>query len=84
MKPFKRIKLTDEHYRQKLVHYIHFNPVKAKLCNTPQEWKFSSYSALLSQNDSLLKRNEVLDWFDDVENFKYVHLYPSSLTGIDF
>jgi putative transposase len=83
MKNFKRIKVTDEHYRQKLVHYIHINPLEAQLCNTLEDWKYSSYSALISTTKTQLKRDEVLEWFDDIENFKYVHLYPSTLTGID-
>ena len=31
----------EEHYR-KVVHYIEWNPVKAGLVKSPEEWRFSS------------------------------------------
>nr|WP_240961603.1 hypothetical protein [Nonlabens sp. Ci31] len=44
-------------------------------------YKYSSYAALISQKETLLKRNEVIQFFDDVENFKYV-LKPKKV-GVD-
>jgi REP element-mobilizing transposase RayT len=73
MKNFKRIKIEEEYYLKKLVHYIHFNPVEAILCVKPDDWKFSSYQSLISTGKSLLNREEVISWFDDLENFKYIH-----------
>jgi putative transposase len=83
MRPFKRIKVSDEHYRQKLVHYIHNNPLEARLCKRMEDWKYSSYSVLISNTETLVRREVVLEWFEDLENFRYVHLYPSIITGID-
>jgi REP element-mobilizing transposase RayT len=34
--------MRDEAQRQKAIRYIENNPVKAKLCKTPEVWKFSS------------------------------------------
>mgnify|MGYP003478629137 CR=1 FL=1 len=34
---------TGKVFQQKL-HYIHFNPVKAGLCNLPEEYRYSSAS----------------------------------------
>lgn len=83
MRPFKRKEINDEIYFRKLVHYIHHNPVEAGFCKYPTEWVHSSYNALISRKPTLLNRLEVLRYFDTVENFKYVHSYPSQLTGIE-
>jgi putative transposase len=40
---FKSILVDCEEYLVHLVRYIHLNPVKADLVQTPQEWEFSSY-----------------------------------------
>jgi REP element-mobilizing transposase RayT len=84
MKNFKRKRITDEKYLKKLVHYIHYNPVEAGLCQKPNEWKFSSYNTLLgNENHTMLMKNEVLEWFEDKENFIYCHFYPPKETGIE-
>jgi putative transposase len=83
MKTFKRIKVTNMDYLQKLVHYIHMNPVEAELCNSPGEWEYSSYATILKSSEEFLKTKEVLEWFDDKDNFIHIHRYPSKLTGID-
>lgn len=83
MRPFKRKEIQDEIYFRKLVHYIHYNPVEAGLCEYPTEWVHSSYNALISRKPTLLNRLEVLRYFDTVENLKYVHSHPPQLTGIE-
>ena len=73
MHPYKRKRVTDIKYLLKLVHYIHYNPIEAKLCETPTKWPFSSYTSLISKTDTTLKRQEVINWFNDIDNFIYVH-----------
>ncbi len=73
MHPYKRKRITDTNYLTTLVHYIHYNPVEANLCKAPTLWQFSSYNSLISSKKTNLKRSEVMSWFEDVENFKYVH-----------
>ena len=34
--------MRNEEQKRKAVHYIENNPVKARLCRTPEEWHFSS------------------------------------------
>lgn len=83
MKNFKRNIVEDQTYLNKLVHYIHYNPVEAGLSASPADWKYSSYNSILSNSKTLLLRNEVIGWFDDLENFKYIHNNSPDLTGID-
>ena len=73
-KPFKRIKILKEEYLKALVLYIHLNPEHHDLCDDFSTHSYSSYKSLLSHLPTKLKRDEVISWFDDLENFKYVHL----------
>ncbi len=81
MKNFKRKKVIDKNYVYKLIHYIHYNPVEAGLCKKVDEWSFSSFNSILSKNPTLLKRDEVINWFEDNDNFIFIHQQlPKELT----
>ena len=73
MKTFKRKPVNDEIYLKKLVHYIHLNPVEAKLCRQPENWPHSSYKFLISEKETILKRDQVINWFGDKANFINIH-----------
>ena len=71
--PFKRIEITSETYFTTLIWYIHFNPQKHGFINDFREYPHSSYHAHLSNQLTKLKRNEVIDWFGNSENYKDFH-----------
>lgn len=73
MKNFKRKLVKDDEYLKNLVQYIHRNPVDADICDYPHEWKHSSYKSIIQQEKTFLKNEEVLSWFENKENFEYVH-----------
>lgn len=73
MKNFKRIKVTEQRYLLNLVHYIHYNPVKSSLSRQPVEWPHSSYFIILADEPTFLKKEEVIEWFNDKENFMHFH-----------
>jgi hypothetical protein len=83
MHPFKRKLIEDVQYFRKIVHYIHHNPVVAEFCEKPNNWKYSSFNAIVRNKNSLLKKEYVINLFEDVENFIYVHQNPPELTGIN-
>ena len=83
MHTFKRVKVTDKKHLIKLVHYIHYNPIEAGLTAKPEEWKYSSFNALISNKPSLLQRREVISRFHDLNNFIYCHQQKPSNTGIE-
>lgn len=84
MKTFKRIKINDEKYFRNVVNYIHHNPVDAKLSSNLEDWKYSSYHILTSKEETFLKREELIEWFHDLENFKIVHRFaPEGGEDID-
>ncbi|MDA3906588.1 MAG: hypothetical protein PF484_10985 [Bacteroidales bacterium] len=59
---------------KRLIIYIHKNPVSHGLVDKPNEWGFSSYNTINSEKESILIRSEVIELFDDLENFNFCHL----------
>ncbi len=70
---FKKKEISDDGYFTTIIQYIHANPVKAKLCSTYQEYKYSSYKAMIDTGNTKIKRAEVLEWFGNRAIFIKVH-----------
>lgn len=75
MKNFKRKEINNISYLRNLIKYIHNNPVDANLSATPNKWEFSSYNDICKLNNNLVEANTVIEWFNDLENFKYFHSF---------
>ncbi len=71
---FKREPIEDQVYLKNVIIYTHNNPIEAGFVEKPSEWKFSSYNSIISKKETLLKRSEVINMFDDIENFIYCHI----------
>jgi putative transposase len=71
--PFGRVQVTSDTYFVYLIVYIHQNPQKHKFVPDFRDWPYSSYHAFLSQKDTRLKRDEVLEWFQGPEAFQVSH-----------
>ena len=52
--------------------YIHLNPTHHLNINFT-DYKFSSYQDILNEKESIIFKNEVLELFDDIDNYKYCH-----------
>ena len=78
-RPFKRKEITDDDYFTKLIHYIHFNPVVHGFTKKIDEWKFSSYNAIISEKKSLVERENVLEWFGGKERFIQFHQWHPTI-----
>jgi len=70
---FNREPIEDENYLKKVIIYIHNNPVEAGFVKKQSEWKYSSYNSIISNKTTLLKRREVIELFEDLENFIFCH-----------
>lgn len=68
---FRRKEIDDMEYLKRLICYTHQNPLEAGFANKPEEWKYSSYSALIGLQPTLIPRNEIITLFGDLQNFKY-------------
>ena len=70
---FNRKKITSEEYLINTVNYIHQNPVTHGYVKELNEWSYSSFKIFLNDRETNICRNEVLDWFNDKENFITYH-----------
>lgn len=71
--PFKRALVNDDSYFARLVYYIHANPQTHQLINDFKEWRWSSYQRILLEKQTKLKKDEVLDWFGNKQQFEKFH-----------
>ena len=68
---FKEI--NNEVYLKRLIHYIHMNPVIHGFVNNPDEWKYSSYQAFISNKKTMLERDEIILIYGNEKNFMEFH-----------
>lgn len=71
-KHFRRIRLEKEDYLKNVILYIHLNP-KKHLNIDFTSYKFSSYQTIISQRETKIARDEVINLFETVENFVNSH-----------
>ena len=65
--PFKRILIDSEDEMRNLIIYIHQSPENF------QNYKFSSYLAVISSAETHIKRKEIIGLFNNRENFIESH-----------
>lgn len=71
--PFKRKLITSDQYLINAIIYIHQNPEKHAFIDQFSKYNFSSYQSILSHSKTLLKRDEIIELFDNKENFIVSH-----------
>ena len=72
----RRKKVDNAEYFNRLVHYIHANPVLHGFVKEIHEWKFSSYHALVSHKHTQLRREDVLKGFGGRDQYLKFHEIP--------
>ncbi|HSF81052.1 MAG TPA: transposase [Anaerolineales bacterium] len=72
-RPFKRVEVSSEAYLLRLITYLHQNPQIHGFVEDFSQWSHSSYRALLANQPSFLKREQVIEWFGDREHFEAYH-----------
>jgi REP element-mobilizing transposase RayT len=76
-KPFERVRVISDVHLVHLIAYIHQNPGKHGLVEDYRDWPHSSYHALLSEESTHLRQQEVLGWFDGPADFRQFHQQPA-------
>jgi REP element-mobilizing transposase RayT len=79
--PFKRKLIASDEYLINTIIYIHQNPQNHSITNEFSTYNFSSYQSILSNSKTLLKRDEVIELFDNRENFIMSHKKVIDLDG---
>jgi REP element-mobilizing transposase RayT len=72
--PFRRKLVDDEDYFRRLVIYIHNNSVKHGFASHPIEYPWTSYTSNINPQMSRMQSLSVVEWFEDLDNFKFLHL----------
>jgi len=70
---FKSVLVEDESYLVTLSAYIHLNPVRAKMINNPESYRWSSCGIYLrNEKTELVDPAVVLEYAGGVENYKFI------------
>lgn len=73
---FKTNGIEDDRAFCAITHYIHANPVHHGFVKNINDWKFSSYQALISKKTTKLERDYVLEIFGNKQAFLDYHDRP--------
>jgi putative transposase len=70
---FRRIMVDTDAYFTELIYYIHHNPEKHGFVTDFRDYPHSSYHSHLSMASTKLKRDEVINWFGNKNEFRKFH-----------
>jgi len=80
---FDRKLVNHRKYFQNMILYIHQNPVKHGFVEHVLDYPWTSYLTILSNKPTKLKREQVINGFDNVENFSNLHQYYQDDSSIE-
>ena len=69
----QRNRVENEDYLRQLIVYIHLNPLKHKFYDRFYNYKHSSYQSYLSEKETNLDKEYIIDLFGGKENFIAFH-----------
>ena len=72
-KSFERTLVDSKKYKKHLVYYVHHNPIHHGIVSNYTDYKWTSYNDFVDSKDSFVLKNEVLEWFFDIDNFVFFH-----------
>jgi putative transposase len=81
--PFRRILVDSDAYFTELIYYTHHNPQKHGFVKDFRAYPHSSYHSHLSMAMTRLRRQEVWDWFGNINEFEKFHIGNPSLENLD-
>ena len=81
--PFRRILVDNDAYFTELIYYIHHNSQRHGFVKDFRDYPHSSYHSHLHTALTKLKREEVLQWFGNRNEFEKFHLGNQILTNLD-
>jgi REP element-mobilizing transposase RayT len=82
-RPFGRKPVLSERYFYNLIIYIHQNPQHHGLVDDFRDWPWSSYGAILGEQETKVAQTTVLDWFGNKQEFALAHQQKPDELAID-
>lgn len=73
MKPFRRILVDRDDYLKRLIFYVNHNAAKHDLVKNFRDYRFGSYPAMLSDEETIVARDKVFQIFNDKSEFVEYH-----------
>ena len=71
--------IRDDWYMLEVSRYVHLNPVKAKMIDKPEDYKWSSYNMFIGENeDKFINADIVLNYIREENKYK---LYKEFVEG---
>ena len=67
--PFERKSVTDDEYISSLIYYCHYNAQLHGMVANFKDWPYSSYHAILENNNNIVAVEKVLEWFGGRQPF---------------
>ena len=71
--PFERKLVDDESYIMAMIYYCHRNAVHHGFVNDLRDWEFSSYHSIISNDNSLVATDKVIERFGNINKFESAH-----------
>ena len=78
---FKSEPVESDAYLLTVIRYVHWNPIKAGLCNTPEAYPYSSYKRYFESQGMI--DSTVIEGIMGAEEFKEFHLTPGKEECLD-
>lgn len=69
----QRNRIEHEDYLKQLIVYVHLNPVKHNFTKSFETYLHSSYRSYISDKETSLDRDFILELFGGLKNFKFYH-----------
>ena len=79
-RPFCRKQIVSNEYLKSALIYIHNNPVHHGFCDSANIYHWTSYNTYIDIYKRNKNWNEVIGWFDNLENFIYAHNERAEIT----
>jgi REP element-mobilizing transposase RayT len=70
---YKAAEIDTDSYFTRIITYIHQNPLAAGIVSNLEDYQHSSYNDYLSDENTIIAKSKVIDWFNGREEFIKAH-----------
>lgn len=81
--PFRRKAIDNDNHFSSLILYIHLNPQLHKFVKDFRDWEFTSWHSYITNQNFILEKSSVIDWFGNPQDFINAHLKDISFDNFN-